>query len=396
MSLLKSFAVHTGHIAAESADVSAMARKWIVAHVAADVSTTYRLIADDLDAVVLRTQDPPFSAYAHKQMDPATFVWVMRDGYPHGPVDTRDPQTPLLGAFCDALFPENPKEERWQRLQRDDLWKPRAYFVAAQCRESPELVRAITGDDARFPDLWSRIRLYQQEVGGRASPLEWAAILEPLTHLRAYPADAIIPRIDEAAAAEEESLTPDVVPVTSNVALWKDIQWKPHEAAEKQLDWKSIRVHPVMKEYREQTLIAPNAPTHKVFKQVLLRGMGITEVPPEIRVHAQDFIRDSPTPQEKERIASLISEHLQGNALTTTAICTDEEAHQSAYQVMAATSAATQVTPTQFLRDSILYYTAVPPDANAATTHAYKAHLARFPAPHCALSGAVLSIQGEE
>lgn len=139
---LAAFAKHTRH-SIEDETPSKLAQKWLALHVqSAPAALVYTTIATDYALVNLRTFDPPLSAYtANAAPDPATFVYIMKNGYPR--------TTPIaeFGAFRDEHFPKPVGQEAWVEYRRDTHWKERAYYMAVQCGTPYALVEAIHYED---------------------------------------------------------------------------------------------------------------------------------------------------------------------------------------------------------------------------------------------------------
>lgn len=382
---MQKFAQHTRHTEAECEnDPSAIARKYLICHLAG--SDGYAHVSDDYDAMAIRTQKPPLSAYREMIMEPDDFVRIMRDGY-DAPIDTHDAATPHLGAFCDALFPAPVGEEGWERLQRTDHWKARACFVASQLMDRPgvhELVHAVVGDEA-FTDTWARMRSYHDEIGAHSPPIsarEWGAIINPLTHLESIPTSDAIPVAQEQQKEAEEVAS--VIP-EEKLNLASSIT-----ATEQ--DWNSVRVHPTVASYRGSVLISPIAPTPKVVKQMVLSGMGVTPVPPVVLVTGQETPPAVMAVEDRKALISFVSNHLVMNVVDKMDLNAPEI--RSAHHV-ASIGRETPLTAGELLREATLHYirNGVPDEGwNATQKSAYARHMKEYPTAHPSLVSSVLSL----
>lgn len=278
---LAAFAKHTRH-SLQDESPSKLAQKWLALHVqSAPAALVYTHLAPDYALVNLRTFDPPLSAYtANAAPDPATFVYIMKNGYPR--------TTPIVefGAFRDEHFPKPVGQEAWVDYRRDTHWKERAYYMAVQCGTPYALVEAIHYEDVVPPNTPASY-VHKDHV---------AAMYARLTrHARLYPAQAYgivdeigalikqiaLPATAELAIQEEQSVQgvgdrgpPSVNNMTdaTNATDESIINMKMDFSAELVSPRQPLPVDCSV--YRKAACLPPSFQTTKLIKQMILARVG--------------------------------------------------------------------------------------------------------------------------
>lgn len=261
-SALQSFAKHTRHTEAERENRNLLARKFIAAHLP-EAQSVWAHIADDGEWVAQRTQSPPFAHYQEQVPSAEAFVELMRDGWKRTtPIDTADPDTPVLGAFCDSLYADPVGQEVYVPYYQDDHWKKRALFFVAHKLEHPwarDLLEAVMRDGVEEPDTvaqrnaeheeWTKIASYVHEVGVQAEPAEWGTILSGLTELGGEKEAPIVVEEPRAEVGPEiESFEP-----IASVALLEEEPARTRSLEE----WAA---EPVVRAWRKSSLLSPATP----------------------------------------------------------------------------------------------------------------------------------------
>lgn len=196
---LARFAHHTRHTEREvNGQRNQIARKYMALSFGGPEA--YAHVASDYEWVNRRTCNPPLHAYVEHELPSAdALIGITRDAWPRKqPIDRNDPKMPSIGAFCDALFPVDAREEAWRPHTRDNHWQQRAAFFISHRLGHPE-AREVLGRvlsegpeaESRSPaqqqlhenDVWRRMVDYAQEIGICTTPSEWGAILRGATEL---------------------------------------------------------------------------------------------------------------------------------------------------------------------------------------------------------------------
>jgi len=288
---LRDFADHTRHTDAERENTNMMARKWVIVHVT-DSADAFRRVSNDYDWVNARTHSPALSAYSSERLPaPEALMSVARDGWPlNEPIDTAAPETPVFGAFCDALFPDPIDQEAWEPYKRSDHWMKRAYFLAAQRLNHPHtraLVDAITarsleGTDATPFDViqkservWDKIADYQRDLGyPRPSASEWGSFVSTLSELSAHTAGD---SVEEATPANVESgganskCVERFDPVEAAAAR-HDIGERSTEA--QQRNWDEWAINERVQDFRRSAAISPTMSGRALCERYVMAVLG--------------------------------------------------------------------------------------------------------------------------
>ncbi len=271
---LTTFAKHTRHSLPDESPTK-LAQKWLALHIqSAPSALVYTRIAPDYALVNLRTFDPPLSAYtANAAPDPATFVYIMKHGYPR--------TTPIaeFGAFRDEHFPKPVDQEAWVDYRRDTHWKERAYYMAVQCGTPYALVEAIHYEDvvpigrpasyvekdrvaAMYARLTRHARLYPNQAYGTVE--EIGALIQQI----ALPVDF------ELATQEEQSVQgvgdrgPPNVPDITNATEESKMAFSEELVSPRQPLPVDCSV------YRKAACLPPSFQTTKLIKQMILARVG--------------------------------------------------------------------------------------------------------------------------
>lgn len=304
---LQRFANHTRHRAARDGDLTQLARKWMVTHVAPTSPATYAFVANDYALVEARTHSPPLASYADRlhPVDVETFVWTAKNGYPaNRPLTLEEEQQwPALAQFRDTLWPKPVDQEAWQPFERNDHWKERAYFLAAAgaCKDRPQfhaLVQAI------YSEPLGSVTTETTEPkgsGGSGSSVDqisnlYTRILRVLPEPSAYELGTLIAALD----LGEQQGGP-----SCEIARQEYLEEKQEAAAVEPVIEKEIPVILVNKDatqqeqqqhvsfedaaiiaFRQRELIPPTFSKQKVIQQMLLTHLGVA-VPSHLLASAQ-------------------------------------------------------------------------------------------------------------
>jgi hypothetical protein len=284
---LKAFATHTRH-EIDDESPSKLAQKWLAVHVrSAPAALVYTHISNDYALVNLRTHEPPLSSYhMGAALDPATFVYVMKTGYP------RLQPIAEFGAFRDALFPKPADQEQWVDYYRDTHWKERAYYMAVQCGTPYALVEAVTWEDV-VAEGASASQQQKDAASNMYTRLLRHARLHPD---QAYGAAQEVGSLIGQLALPLESIKLETEEIEENVLGVGDhgppVKEEMSEAAVSDITFAPPAVEHCFPQpvdcsvYRKAACLPPSFATHKLVKQMILARVGAS-APTDVLARSQ-------------------------------------------------------------------------------------------------------------
>ncbi len=379
---LARFAKHTKQ---DQTSPSVLAQKWLALHVqSAPAALVYTRIASDYALVNLRTHEPSLSeAYSSGAPEPATFVYIMKHGYPR--------RTPIaaheFGEFRDVHFPRTIGQEAWVDYQRDTHWKERAYYMAVQCGIPRELIEAIHHEDVVAPNAGAT-REDRDAVSDMYARLVRHAKLHPS---QAYGTDAEVgaligqiklPIGGEVVLQEEESL----LGVGDHGPPSKDMDELEAAAVEAPVDGALMYAavdedfiqQPVdCSAYRRSAFLPPAFPTDKLMKQMILARLGVP-APSEVLGRSQTALGARSAVDDANWEA--LKANVRATAIEETPAVRD--LHAMLYQK----ELQRPGTPQDFVRTAMELYGGGHDDAQGST----KRYLQKYPQPDAAIIKAAL------
>lgn len=310
MEALQQFGIHTRQ---RKATLTELGRKWLVLNTALEPQASYALVASDWHLLKTRTHSPSLEAaylnHQQRNVDPATFVWITKNGYAHTKPLSEEEQKkwPHLAQMCETLWPAPVDQEAWQPWQRTDHWKDRAYFLATMgCRASPQfygLVEAIYREDSTGPvglvgdavsDLYTKLQRYGAESHHWPTPHELGSLAATLdlSHIQGGE-DCVRARQEYLESKEAAAAAAIEATIESPAAI--DLIQEPIILAQKVLPTPvgTEVTFEELNEFRRRNLIPPTFDMRKVAKQVVLSALG-APIPTEFLSASQRRNPDAP------------------------------------------------------------------------------------------------------
>lgn len=338
MEELQRFGVHTRQ---RKATLTELGRKWLALH-SGGGAPTYALVANDWALMEARTHSPPLHTYLDpvgRAVDPASFVWITKNGYAHARplTETEQREWPHLAQMAETLWPRPVEEESWQAWERRDHWKERAYFLATMgSRARPQfygLVEAIYRDGRpsepstemqerdEIAGLYTKLQRYGANSAHWPSAKELGSLIATLDleHVTAGADCAEARRLyleerkrkaeeEAAAAARVEATLENAAPIAVEAEPIPLIAKTPGQGvAVPMTPEERLENHAGLAAFRRRHLIPPTFDVRTVAKQCVLASMG-APVPSHLMASAQRrALGTMVTPMASECDAELVN-----------------------------------------------------------------------------------------